>query len=205
MDETGDYDTKWSKYLPAAADDKVNSGITENIPPQKFQSYFPHSKYLSCKISNIWSLTIRYTHSVQFSHSVVSNSLQHHGLQHARLPCRSPTPWACSNSHPSSWWGHPTISSSAIPFSSHLQSFSASGSFQMRQFFSSGGQNIGPATSASVLPMNIQDWFPLGLTRLISLQCKGLSRVFSNTTAHNHQFFGAQLSLWSRCHIQKKP
>ena len=116
--------------------------------------------------------------SVQFSRSVVSNSLQPHGLHHARLPCPSPTPF--SNSCPTSQWCHPTISSSVIPFS-HLQSFPASGSFQMRQLFASDGQSIGVSASASVLPMNIQDWFPLGLTGLI-LQSKGLSRVFSNTT-----------------------
>ena len=131
----------------------------------------------------------------QFSHSVVSDSLRPHGLQHARLPCPSPTPQACSIPCPSSQWCHPTISSSVIPFSSHLQSFPASGSFQMSQFFASGGQSIGVSASASVLLMNIQDWFPLELTGLISLQSKGLSRVFSNTTVQKHQFFGFQLSL----------
>ena len=104
------------------------------------------------------------------------------GLQHASLPCPSPTPGACSNSCPLSWWCHPTISSSVVPFSSCLQSFPASGSFPMSQFFTSGDQSIGVSASASVLPMNIQDWFPLGLTGLISLQSRGLSRVFSNTT-----------------------
>ena len=133
--------------------------------------------------------------SVQFSHSVVSDSLWLHGLQHARLPCPLPTPGAYSNSCPLSWWCHPTISSSVIPFSSHLQSFPASGSFPMSQFFASGGQSIGVSASASVLPMNIQDWFPLGWTGWISLQSKELSRVFSNTTVQKHQFFGAQLSL----------
>ena len=111
--------------------------------------------------------------SVQFSHWVVSNSLWPHGLQHARLPCPSPTPKAYSNSHPSSQWCHPTISSSVIPFSSHLQSFPASGSFPMSQLVTSGGQNIGASALASVLPMNIQEWFPLGLTGWISLQSKG--------------------------------
>ena len=130
-----------------------------------------------------------------FSHSVVSNSLRPHWLQHARLPCSSPTSRACSNSCPSSRWCHPTISSSVVPFSC-LQSFPASGSFPMSQFFPSGVQSIG--ASASVLPVNIQDWFPLGLTSLISLQSKELSRVFSNTTVQKHQFFGAQLSLWRR-------
>ena len=130
-----------------------------------------------------------------FSHSVVSDSLQPHGLQHARLPCPSPTPGACSNSCPLSQWCHPTILSSIIPFSSCPQSFPASGSFPMSQFFTSGGQSIGVSASASVLPMNIQDLLPLGLTGLISLQSKGLSRVFSKTTVQKHQFFSTQLSL----------
>ena len=117
--------------------------------------------------------------SVQFSCSVVSDSLQPHELQHARLSCPSPTPGACSNSCPSSQQCHPTVSSSVVPFSSCLQFFPASGSFQMNQFFASSGQSIGVSASASVLPMNIQDCFPLGLTGLISLQSKGLSRVFS--------------------------
>ena len=112
-----------------------------------------------------------------------------------RLPCPSPAPRAYSNSSPLSRWCHPTISSSVIPFSSHLQSFPASGSFQMSQFFPSGGQSIGLLASASVLPMNIQDWFLLGWTGWISLLSKGLSRVFSSTTVQKHQFFGTQLSL----------
>ena len=114
---------------------------------------------------------------VQFSRSVVSGSLQPHVVQHTRLPCPSPTPETCSNSRPLSWWCHPTISSSVVPFSSCLQSFLASGFFQISQLFASGGQSIGVSTSASVLPMNIQDWFPLGWTDWISLQSKGLSRV----------------------------
>ena len=132
--------------------------------------------------------------SVWFSCSVVSDSLWPHGLQHARLPCLSPIPRVYSNSCPLSRWCHPTISSSVVPFS-HLQSFPASGSFPVNQFFASGGQSIGVLASAAVLPMNIQDWFPLGWTGWISLQSKGLSRVFSNTTVQKHQFFGAQLSL----------
>ena len=144
-----------------------------------------------------------YIQSVQFSHSVMFNSLRPHGLQYIRLPCPSPTPRACSNSCPLNWWYHPTVSSSVIPFSSCLQSFPASGSFPMNQFFASGGQRFGASASASasVLPMNIQGWFPLGLTGLISLQSNGLSRVFSNTTVKKHQFFGAQLSSWSNSHI----
>ena len=133
--------------------------------------------------------------SVQFSHLVVSKSLQPQGLQHARLPCPSPTLRVYSNSCPLSPWCHLTISSSAIPFSSCLQSLPESGSFQMSQFFTSGGQSIGVLASASVLPMNTQDWSPIGWTGWISLQSKGLSRVFSNTTVHKHQFFSAQLSL----------
>ena len=132
---------------------------------------------------------------VQFSHSVVSDSLWPHGLQYARLPCPSPTLRVYSNSCPLSWWCHPTVSYSVIPISSHLQSFPASGSFPMIQFFPSGGQSIRISASASVLPMNIQDGFPLEWTGWISLQSKGLSRVFSNTTVQKHQFFGAQLSL----------
>ena len=119
---------------------------------------------------------------VQFSQSVMSDSLQLHEPQHARLPCPSPTPRAYSNSCPSSWWCHPTILSSVVPFSSHLQSFPASGSFPMNRFFTSDGQSIRVSASAWVLPVNIQDWYPLGLTGWISLQSKGLSRIFSNTT-----------------------
>ena len=120
--------------------------------------------------------------SVQFSSSIVSDSLQPHGTQHARPHCPSPTPGVHPNSHPSSQWCHPTISSSVIPFFSCPQSFPASGSFQMSQLFVSGGQSIGVSASTSVLPMNTQDWSPLGWTGWISLQSKGLSRVFSNTT-----------------------
>ena len=133
--------------------------------------------------------------SVQFSLSVVSDSLWPHGLQHASLPGPSPTPGAYSNSGPLSWWCHLTISSSIVPFLSCHQSFPASGSFP------SGSQSIRVSASASLLAMNIQDWFPLGLTGWISLQSKGLSRVFSNTTVQKHQFFGTQLYLWSSSHI----
>ena len=146
-------------------------------------------------------LVVSHAHSVQFSCSVVPDPLWPHGLQHARLPCPPPTPEVYSNSCLSHWWCHPTISSSVILFSSWLQSFPASQSFPMSQFFTSGGQSIGVSASASVLPMNIQGWFPLGLTGLIFLQSKGLSRVFCNTIVQNHQFFGAQLFLWSNSHI----
>ena len=123
----------------------------------------------------------------------MSNSLWPHGLNHTRPPCTTLIPGVYSNSCPSSWWCHPTISSSVIPFSFHLQSFPASESFQMSRFFASGGQSIGVSASASVLPMNIQDWFPLGCTGLFSLKSKGLSRVFSNTTVQKLQFFSAHL------------
>ena len=142
----------------------------------------------------------KYLSSVRFSCSVVSDSLWPHGLQHGRPPYPSSTPRAYSNSCPLSLWWHPTISSSVVPFSSCLQSFSASRSFPIRHFFASCGQSIEASASASVLPMNIQDWFPLGLTDLISLQSKGLSRVFSNTTVQKHQFFCAQPYLQSNSH-----
>ena len=131
----------------------------------------------------------------------MSDSLQPHGLQHTRPPCPSPTSGVYSNSSPLSWWCHPTISSSVVPFSSCLQSFPASGSFPMSQLLASGSQSIRASASTSVPPMNIQDWSPLGLTGLISLQSKGLSRAFSNSAVQKHQFFSAQLSLWSTSHI----
>ena len=141
------------------------------------------------------------TGSHWFSCSVTQScpTLWPHGLQHTRPSCPSPSPGACSNSCPLSRWCHPTISPSVVPFSSCLQSFPAPGSFLRSRLFASGGQSIG--VSASVLPMNVQNWFLLGLTDLISLQSKVLSRVFSNTTVQKHQFFGAQPSLWSSSHI----
>ena len=138
--------------------------------------------------------------SHQFSRSVMSDSLQSHGLQHARLPCSSPTPGVYSNSCPLSWRCHPNISFSVVPFSSHLQYFPVSGSFPMSQFFTSGGQSIG-ASASSVLSMNIQGWFPLRLTSLISFQSKIVSKVFSRTTIQKHQFFSSQPSLWFNSHI----
>ena len=134
-------------------------------------------------------------HSVQFSHSVVSDSLGPHELQHARPPCPSQTPGVYPNPCPLSQWCHPTISSFVVPFSSHHQSFLASASFQMSQLFPSGGQSIGASDSTSILPVNSQDWSPLGWTGWISLQSKGFSRVFSNTTVWKDQFFSAQPSL----------
>ena len=139
--------------------------------------------------------------SVHSSHSVVYNSLQPHERHHARPPCPSPTPGVHPNPCPLNWWYHPTISSSVVPFSSCPQSFPTSGSFQMSQFFASGGQNIGVTVLASVLPMNTQDWPPSGWTGWISLQSKGLSRVFSNTTVQNCQFFSTQLYLWHILHL----
>ena len=137
--------------------------------------------------------------SVQFRCSAMSNSLWPNGLQHARHPCPSPTPKACSNSCPSSWWCHPTISSSVIPFSSCLQSFPASGSFPVSQFFTSGGPSIGVSASASVLPMNIQDWSPLGLTGWTFLQSKRLKSLFQHHSSkasilQHSGFFIVQLS-----------
>ena len=164
--------------------------ITEVLCTGAQNLYILETFFITAKLINL---------SVQFSHSVVSNSLRPHGLQHAGLPCPSQTLRAYSNSCPSSQWCHPTISSSVIPFSSHLHSFPASGSFQMSQLFPSGGQRIG--ASASVLLMNIQDWFPLGLTGLISLQSNRILRVFSSTTIQKHQFFRVQLSSWSSSHI----
>ena len=143
--------------------------------------------------------------SVQFSHSVVSDSLWPHELQHARPPCPSPTPGIHSNSCPSSRWCHPTISSSVVPFSSCPQSLPVSGSFPVSQFFAWGGQSIVVSASSSVLPMNTQDWCPLGWTGWISLQSKGLSGVFSNTAVQKHQFFSAQLSSQSHSHIHTWP
>ena len=143
--------------------------------------------------------------SVQFSHSVVSNSLWPHESQHARPPCPSPIPRVHSNSCPLSWWCHPAISSSIVPFFSSPQSLPASGSFSMSQLFTWGGQSIGVSALASVLPKNTQDWSPLEWPSWISLQSKGLSRVFSNTTVQKHQFFGAQLSSQSNSHIHTWP
>ena len=136
-----------------------------------------------------------------FSRQVMSDSWWPHGLQHARLPCPSPSPWVCSNSCPLSQWFHPTISSSVTPFSSCPQSFPASGSFPKSWLLTLGGQSMGASASAPIISMNIQGWFPLGLTDLSSLLSKGLTGVFSSTTVWRHQFFSAQPSLWSNSHI----
>ena len=143
--------------------------------------------------------------SVQFSRSVVSDSLQPHESQHPRPPCPSHTPGVYSNSSTLSWWCHPAISSSVVSFSCCPQSLPAWGSFPMSQLFTWGGQSIRVSASASVLPTNIQDWFPLGRTGWISLQSKRLSRVFSNTTVQKHQYFGAQLSSQSNSQIHTRP
>ena len=145
----------------------------------------------------VWALV----HKTQLSHAVISDSLWPHGLQHTRPPYPSPTPRVYSNSCPFSWWCHPVISPSVVPFPSHLQYFPASGAFPMSQLFASGRESIGVSASASVLPVNIQDWFPLGWTSWISLLSKENSRVFSNTTVQRHQLVGAQLSLWFNSHI----
>ena len=150
--------------------------------------------YPSPSYMYIRQVYLYYISSVQFSCSVMSDSLRPHKLQHTRLPCPSPTPGVHSNPCPLCRWCHPTISSSVIPFSSFPQSFPTSGSFQMSLLSASGGQSIGISASTSVFPMNTQDWSPLGWTGWISLQSKGLSRVFSNTTVQNHQFFSTQLS-----------
>ena len=151
-----------------------------------FLAFYLHCIFWSC--AKLFS-------SVQFSRSVVSDSLRPHKSQHIRPPCPSPTPGVYSDSCLLSQWCHPAISSSVVPFSSHTQSLPASGSFRINQLFTWGGQNIGVSASASVLPMNTQYWSPLGWTGWITLQSKGLSRVFSNTTVQKHQFFSAQLSL----------
>ena len=168
-----------------------HAGTRSSLQGISVASFLLSLVFISCVIppKHLWDP------SVQFSHSVMFNSLRPHGLQHDRLPCPSPIPGACSNSCPLSRWCHPTISSSVFPFSSCLQSFPASGSFPKSQFFASGGQSIGVSASASVLAMNIQGWFPLGLTVSLSLQSKRLSRVFSKTTVQKHQVFGPQLSL----------
>ena len=173
----------------------------ENFNPiNKIDQENNHNTFLCFHFVYLHSV-LHFTVSVQLSHSFVSDALQPHGLQHDRLPCPSPTPRAHWNSCASCWWCHPTISSSMFPFSSHHQSFPASESFQMSQFFASGGQSIGVSASTSVLEMNIQNWFSLGWTAWIFLQSKGLSRVFSNTIVQKHQFFGAQPSSQSNSHI----
>ena len=159
-------------------------------------------KYKSYQEIFAWSIQFS---SVQFSGSVVSDTWRPHQSQHARPPCPSSAPGVHSNSRPSSWWCHPTISSSGVPFSSRPQSLPASVSFPMSQLFTWGDRSIGVSASASVLPKNTQDWSPLGWTGWISLKSKGLSRIFSNTILEKHQFFGAQLSSQPNSHIHTWP
>ena len=175
---------------------KNYTSLKHKLIKKIFQNWRRHKDTYVIKIS---------VSSVQFSCSVVSDSLRPHGLQHARPSCPSPTPRVYPNSWPLCQWCHPTISSSVIPLSSRLQSFPASGSFPVSQLFAWGGQSIGVSASTSVLPVNTQDWSPLGWTSWISLQSKGLSRVFSNTTVQTHPFFCAQLSSQSNSHIHIWP
>ena len=154
---------------------------------------------------NIWTLTQLKDTSVLFSHSVVSDSSRPHESEYARPPCPSPTPGVHWNSRPSSWWCHPAISSSVVTFSSCPQSLPASESFPMSQFFAWGGQSIGVSALASFLLKNTQGWSPLEWTGWISLQSKGLSRIFSNTTVQKHKFFSTQLSSQSNSHIHTWP
>ena len=163
----------------------------------------PH--WAPCGVQQAPTHYLFYISSVQFSHSVMSDSFRPHESQYARPPCPSPTPGVHSNSCPSSWWYHPAISSFVVPFSSCPQSLPWSGSFAMSQLFAWGGQSIGVSALASVLPKNTQDWSPVGWTGWISLQSKGLSRVFSKTKVQKHQFFGAQLSSQSKSHIRTWP
>ena len=202
----------------------ANSGHTciQTSPPEskkqqsgsflllRWQSVTENTSSLKVKKPTVamnWNSTkeINIIYSVQFSCSVVSNSLQPHKSQHTRPPCPSQTPGVYSNSCLSSWWCHPAISSTVFSFSSCPQSLPASGSFLMSQFFTRGGQSIGVSASASVLPMNTQDWSPLDWTGWISLQSKEFSRVFSNNTLQKHQFFGTQLSSQSNTHIHTWP
>ena len=198
-------ETKGSIYLDLGTRD--HPARSSHLLPRNWSRtgrdhHKPWSPLLRNSISSPASSTLLPPQSVQFS-SVAQSCLTLFTPWTAacQAPRPSPTPGVYSNSCLLSWWCLPTISSSVIPFSSGLQSFPASGSFPMSQFFASGGQSIGVSASASNLPMNIQDWFPLGWTGWISLQSKGLSRVFSNTTVQKHQFFGALLSLWSNSHI----
>ena len=173
--------------------DKNNGAMFNKV--RSWELKFPVTTFLSKYHRLHIPLLTVFISLVCFSCSVMSNSLWPHGLYYTMLPCLSPTPRTSSNSCPLSQWCHPTELSSVVPFSSCLQSFPISGPFPRSQFFASDGQSIGVSASASVLPMNIQDWFPLGLAGLISWQSKGLSRVFSSTTVQEHQFFSAQLFL----------
>ena len=179
--------------IPSSTCSSVNSALClRGLPPSPMTGPESFAEFY-------WeSICMRHWEGIssgQFSHSVVSDFLQSHEPQHTRPPCPSPPPRVHPNPCPLSWWYHPTISSSVVPLSYFPQFIPASGSFPMSQFFTSGGQSIGVSASASVLPINTHDWFPLGWTGWISSQSKGLSRVFSKTTVLKHQFFSAQLSL----------
>ena len=191
--------------MPAKSLDLWRKILTHQDKSDKHERIIGNAVYIACVFQGKSSIYFIIVNAVQFSYSVVCDSLRPRELQHARPPCPSPTPGVHPNLCPLSQWCHPTISSSVIPFSSCPQSFPASGSFQMSQLFASGGQSIGVSASASVLPMNIQDWFPSGWTGWIALQSKGLSRVFLNTAVQKHVFFCAQLSLWSNSHIHTWP
>ena len=194
----------WHKPLLASPDPPCQEAASQLVRPHGCvscsklhpQQSTPLTSSEACSASSIivWLQVGLPFSSFQFSHSVLSDSLQPHGLQHARPPCPSPTPRVYSDSCPLSWWCHPTTSSTVIPFFSSLQSSPASGSLPMSQFFISGGHSIGISASASVLPMNIQDWFPLGWTGWISLLSKGLWRDFSNTVVRKHK--ECLFSLW---------
>ena len=189
-----------TKWRPSAVNvDSPNLRTVREFPPYVYVFKF-YCLYLEREgREKHYIIFVVVSHSL--SHSVLSDSLWPHEPQQARPPCPSPTPRVNSNSSPSSRWCHPTVSSSVITFSFCLQSFPAPGSFPMSQLFTSGGQSIGDSASTLVLPVNIQDWFPLGWTDWISLQSRGLWRVFSNATVQKHQFVGAQLSLQSNSHI----
>ena len=189
-------------------------GKTMRTPSHSVPHPFSYFLSKSCMHVYIWNqyvnlcwLSIHYEYTGVFvlGHSVASNSLQPHELQHARPPCLSPTPRVYPNPCPSSWWCHPPISSSIVPFSFCPQSLPTSESFPVSQLFTWGGQSIGVSALASVLPMNTQGWSPSEWTGWISLQSKGLSRVFSNTTVQKHQFFSAQSSSQSNSHIHTWP
>ena len=182
---------------------KINHNLSSKSSPESCKP-LTDSRAPKLYTREILPVQLLVKRSVQFSRSVVSHSLWPHESQHARPPCPSPTPGVYSDSCPSSRWCHPAISSSVIPFSSCPQSLPVSGTFPMSQLFAWRGQSFGASDSASVLPMNTQDWSPLGWTGWISLQFMGLSRVFSNTTVQKHQFFGSQPSLWSNYQIHTR-
>ena len=195
----------WSGLPFLSPEDLPNPGVEPKSPTldRRFAIWATNNQYLHQWWMPIWVINVIITHSVQFS-SVAQSCLTLCDPMNCRmpgLPVHQKTPGFYPNSCPLSQWCHPTISSSVVPFSSDLQSFPASGSFQMSQFFASGGQSIRVSASTSVLPMNTQDWSLLGWTGWISWKSKGLSRVFSNTTVQKHQFFGAQPSSQSNSHI----